>query len=93
MEIFLAFVGLVGIVFLTSAFSTWVLSNLWGWYVTPIFGLAVPQLHLLYGLVLVVAFLQHSQPRSNDTSTLIAENIAKGLVFLFFGWAVHAMWG
>jgi hypothetical protein len=95
MEILLAFVGLVGLVFLTTLFTTWVLSNLWAWYITPIFGLAVPQLHLLYGLVLIVAFISHSQNRNTgkDVGTLIAESLAKGIVFLFFGWIVHITWG
>ena len=51
----LSFVNMLAVI----PFRALVLSWLWYWFVTPVFGLSVPSLPLLYGLTLVASFLTH----------------------------------
>lgn len=88
--ILLLYCGTTVLIFGTALFNTWVLSHLWGWFVTPIFGFAVPKLYLLYGLILTIAFFQHIEPTKNKT-TAVFESIIKGFVILGFGWTVQAL--
>lgn len=86
------FVGTMSILFGTAAFNAWVLSHLWVWYITPIFGYVVPKLYLLYGLILTAAWFQRAEPKEGkSTAETVIESLVKGLVILGFGWAVQAM--
>lgn len=85
------FVGTMAILFGTAAFNAWVLSHLWVWYITPIFGFMVPKLYLLYGLILTAAWFQRAESTGKSTSDTVIESLVKGFVILGFGWVVQAM--
>lgn len=85
--------GYIALILLITLFNTWVLSELWGWYITPVFAIAVPKLYLLYGLVLFAALMTNSAGKSNETlsySNIAARGVAKGISCLVIGWAVQA---
>ncbi len=81
----------LGVMFLISLFSLCVLSSLWTWYITPVFHIAVPELHYLYGLSLIVAYFSSSSAKGKSVSDLLAESLTKSIVILSLGWLVHVI--
>lgn len=78
----------VGILCLTALSAMWkgyVLTVLWAWFVTPIFGLPLLALAPAIGLSLVVSFLtyQHgvAQDDKGDFSDRMAKGVAMGLLW------------
>ncbi len=71
-----------------------VLSALWGWFITPLFGIPVPPLPMVAGLSMVAKFLTHSQQSTyQDHKTNWESDLVMGLVApwltLFVGWLIH----
>ncbi len=84
-------------IIVSSLMNGWVLSILWDWFVSPLFGLPPLSIAAAIGFSLVAGMLTKQETQSNnegkETSTLIAEMIAKSvispLVILLFGWVVN----
>lgn len=69
----------------------WVLKVLWGWFVTPALGLAVPSLPLLMGLCLVTGMMTRGLGRSTPIHTGKTDGwapILAPLFALFTGWII-----
>lgn len=83
-------IGIIVIGMLLVVFNCFILSTLWGWFITPDFGLKVPSYPVLYGLMLIIAFVG---PTSNEESykKAIFTGLAKSIIILSFGWIVHAI--
>lgn len=64
----------VGLMVALGALHAWVLSKLWTWFVTPIFGIETPALPLLFGLSLIVSLMTH-QTQPNCTKDKDKENL------------------
>jgi hypothetical protein len=100
--LFLAmFVGFLGYAALVSIFDGWVISKLWLWFMTPIFGLhplTVPQ---CIAVALVVNYLTHYLAKttqdfkdSKDSkwsaiSTVVLTPFLTGFMFLLMGLIVR----
>lgn len=93
-------VGLVSISLVALVFAALVdgytLSQMWSWFVSPIF--QVPQLTIPYaiGISLIVSMLTYRKPNESDKKKEIAELIGEligttltPLFFLGAGWVVH----
>lgn len=78
---------LVGLWF---AFAAWVL---WGWFVTPAFGVAQPSLPMLFGVLLTWRAITYEMPKK-DSDTADLKTKAIFVVFgpallIGFGWLVR----
>jgi len=93
MEILVAIVLGALVLFLVALFNTFVLSQLWVWYITPAFNIQCPKLYVLYGLVLTVGFFSSGMTKTENKSIpdQISASLSKGIVILLFGWAVQAI--
>ena len=49
------------ITFLTALFYSFIFSLMWVWYITPVFGVAVPKLYMLYGLLITSMLIFNGQ--------------------------------
>ena len=77
-----------------SVFNMWVLAMMWVWYITPTFNIAVPALHIIYGLVLIVTFVSGRESAKDKSYTdLIIVGLSHGIVVLALGWFVHVIFG
>ena len=94
---FLALVGVVALLVISSVLNGWVLSILWGWFFVPV--LDLPQLSTIQaiGIAMVVSYLtyQHieSDSSKDDTTTALVKAffmaIFRPLLTLLFAWIVH----
>lgn len=72
-----------------------VLKALWGWYMTPTFGLPAISLAQAIGIILIISLLTTSQYTGQDDMDVEAHiheaiyMIAYPLLILLFGWIVH----
>lgn len=57
--VFAATVLIGTLVFVALVWRAYVLVVLWGWFVTPMFHLAVPSLHVAVGLIAITSLLTH----------------------------------
>jgi hypothetical protein len=80
-----------------SIMEGWVLSKLWGWFVSPLFGVPSLSIAAAIGFALVISMLTHQSTSSDsnkdkDWTNLVAAVIAKTvftpLMFLLFGYIV-----
>jgi len=74
----------------------WVIGKLWGWFITPQFGLAAPKLWMLYGLVLTFRMFESSTRPDDDKpkDKLVQKFLISAifpLLFLSTGWFAHWM--
>ena len=73
----------------------WVISILWGWFLTPVFAVAVPSIPLCIGLAYVADAMHPNSKSADKGSTLdrVGALIGRGICFpmfsLLFGWIVH----
>lgn len=82
----LGFFFVIGLAILWEAY---VLTILWGWFVTPTFGLAVPSLLMMAGLALVVGQLTTQYvPSKKDDHWMWASIFIKPTFVLLMGWVV-----
>jgi len=93
MEILLRTIGALGLVAILAILRGWVLSILWGWFVTPTFSIAVPPLSFVIGLALTISYLTQSNAYIKDKYRERPASIAvQGLTLPFFallvGWIV-----
>lgn len=82
---------------LSSMWSGYVLSILWGWFVVPTFGLPSLSVVTAIGIAIVVSYLTHQiytgreekKEWSEKFADMIGYGILKPLIALGFGWVVH----
>lgn len=81
-----------------TIFRAWVMQQLWGWFVLPGFGVAVPSMAILLGLsTLIGMFVYHDTPRTRDDTVADAAlrtgatMFAWPLMSLAVGW-VYQHW-
>lgn len=90
--IFVLFCGIVGVVAAGAAWGGYVLTILWGWFVTPQFNLPALSIPVAIGLDLVAGLLTHQYvPRSSDKKKQYEPLFflfAAPAVALLVGWAV-----
>lgn len=98
---FLIFIGgvvaFIGIWALSSIWSGYVLSVLWGWFIVPTFHLPPLSVVTAIGIAIVVSYLTHQIDRDDDKkrewsetfTKMIGWGIIKPLIALCFGWIVH----
>lgn len=76
---------------ITSIFTGFTLSILWGWFVVPlgVMALSIPQ---SLGISITIAFLTHQPHKSDDEVgfwATIAQGVIKCVLFLALGWIYH----
>jgi hypothetical protein len=79
--------------FIPSALlNAWALRILWGWFITPEFGLAVPGYWMAAGLSMTVRFVtsQYSEDHRKWNEKMMY-SISLPLFAVLFGWIVHAL--
>jgi hypothetical protein len=94
-EKYTATIGGIVLVLAAMLFNTWIVSCLWGWYLTPVFQLAVPKLYLIFGIVLIVKHLSGYIPREDKDEKIVLAIVGafvRGGGVLFIGWTVQAIW-
>lgn len=88
-------IGLVGGLIVYGAIvGAVVVSALWGWFITPTFGIAVPPLPVVAGLSLFAHYVTYqSQSTYKDHSTNGVQDSVVGMLYpwlaLFIGWLIH----
>lgn len=91
-------VGFIGAVVGIALWRAWVLTQLWGWLVIPLFHLPPLRLVGAYTISLIVGFLTTSltpTPAEKETSTsaTVIRNFILALILpaisLFMGWIAH----
>lgn len=65
-SLFGKFVAVLVFVPVAIAVRTLVLASMWGWFVTPAFGLSVPPLWVVYGLLLFAVLVCHRDSNVRD---------------------------
>lgn len=87
-----AIVAVVG----EAIMNGWVLSILWGWFVSPLFGLKELAIAPAIGFSLVVGMLTHQESgeqkeRSNFENVVLifGRAVVSPLITLFIGWIVY----
>lgn len=90
----LAVLGVVAVV-VVSITNGWALSVLWGWFVTPIFGITAPTIPMAIGFSLVVGMFSSSSSSSDkEKSTgqiigsIIGVAIFRPAFAVFMGWVI-----
>lgn len=94
MENFIKFIGIFVFSLLISFFNAWVLSKMWGWFVSQAFGFAVPKLYVLYGLMVTLVLFSNTnavKDKEKEISTILIERFSTGVVVLILGWVTQAM--
>lgn len=77
-------IGIIAIGLLSGVLSGYVLSVLWGWFISPVFGLPELSIMQALGLALIVTFLTgESSPKGEDTRSTGEIMIAVFLRLLF----------
>jgi hypothetical protein len=70
-------------------FDGWVLSVVWGWFITPVFNVNLTIVQAI-GFNLVVSLLIPHPLESKETIyDAIINDIEHGLLVLFIGWILH----
>ena len=88
-------IGLLAIAPL-AVLNGWVITVMWGWFITPQFGLVAPSLVNAIGLALFVGLFRGSQPTDDDDDMALAVGKAIGrsvvspLFTLAIGFVVQA---
>lgn len=83
-----------------TAWLAYAASLLWGWFITPTFGIPVPGLWMIAGLLLVMRLPDITRPSDTDTRDLrekVNDSIATAaiapLFLIGFGWICHTLTG
>lgn len=102
MAVLIAIIGIVGLFVGLTIYGTlvgaFVLSALWGWFITPLFGTPVPPLPMVAGLSLAIRYVaSHTESQYEDHKIAWTPNVVTGLVspwvVLFGGWLIHSWAG
>jgi len=75
-----------------TLFEGWVLSVLWGWFITPVFQIASPTYLQCVGIGIVVSMLTYHPRASNKDDkpwTAAGNMFLAPFMFLFCGWLIH----
>jgi hypothetical protein len=83
----------VAAILLIVPFAYWkafVAAKLWDWFVTPLFGVAVPSLTMLVGLMILVQLVTNPTKPAEDPDKSPAERIAAsiGWTLMYYGFAL-----
>lgn len=97
---------MVGLSVAHGLFNSYVLVEMWGWFITPTASLAVPSMATAYGLMLVVSLLtynyskptkeQEAEAEAAPWGTMLERSATRALTVLSLwgiGYAVHSLWG
>lgn len=72
--------------------NAYVFSYLWAWFITPVFGVAVPALYILFGLMLTIVFLGGSHSLQGKSQfEYVIRIVKRGAVVLAIGWLAQAI--
>jgi hypothetical protein len=81
----------------SALLNGWAISVLWGWFVTPLFGLPLLTIPYAIGLGLVISmFIPSTASETKDKGwseiliALIAKVVATPLAAIAMGWIVHS---
>ena len=74
-----------------SIFRAFVISKMWGWFVTPVFEIKVPDLYLIIGLELIVNLLKYNNTSDKSLAVITVDSITKSSIILFLGWIIWAL--
>ena len=94
----IAVLGFLALLVIASVYgvlsASFVLSILWGWFITPLFGMPAPPMPLLAGLFLTVGYLTKGNStryknHDEDTPYVATVAIAGPWLVLLFGWLIH----
>jgi len=83
-------------VVLSNILSGYVLSILWGWFITPTFGLPLLSIPIAIGLSLVIRYLTQDYNNTKNKDESFAYSLCKALIYstikplfaLLMGWVV-----
>lgn len=82
---------------LIGLYRAWVLTLFWGWYIVSSFGLPAMSLLTAYGIVLIVSCFTFKQDATKVALTFevaisqVVSSLLATTIFLFYGWAAHAI--
>ena len=93
--------GSIGLVFAAILVRAWVLTELWGWFIVPTFGVAAINMPVALGISLTVALftqhLQHDKTEENPPTTvagilghILGKAIFAPLITWVFGWIIQS---
>jgi len=80
---------------LIAIWTAWIVTILWGWFVSPVYRIQPPSLVLLAGMIVTLRFVvwHRVQPTKKGVWRDIGESIAFNLLFggmvLLEGWLLH----
>jgi hypothetical protein len=82
---------LVAALVLLAALNGWVLHVLWGWFVTPTFGVAAPSVAMCLGLGLTANLFIHTGDSTKEKAWWkpLLEGFLRAVVVLGVGYIVH----
>lgn len=97
------FITVIGVIFsflilgvISSIWNGYAISVLWGWFITPVFGLPILNIPQAIGLGLIITFLTQAidcRKDEDDTKTQIIKSIfiiiLRPLFALLIGYIVH----
>lgn len=97
MAAFGGFVGLIGLLAISSLWRGYVLTVLWAWFVVPTFGPPALAIAPAIGLAMVVSFLTHQSDATKEPEGDFSARMAKALAYalvmpafvLGIGWIVQ----
>lgn len=76
--------------------SGYVMTILWGWFVTPAFGLAVPSIPIMLGLSLILSYITHQTIYTEDNRepntmlwSALVHSLVRPLITLGVGYIIH----
>ena len=102
MVVLIAIIGIIGVVGGAIVYgvivSAIILSALWGWFLTPLFGVPVPPPPLVVGFSIVVHYLSYQDTPSyknhevNTTYDIVIGMIRPWIIF-FIAWCTHLWLG
>lgn len=88
-------VGIAALLALTSIWSGYVLSVMWGWFIVPVFHAPALSIPVAIGFSLVVSYLTHQmtpnserKPGWDEFGSSMAYAFIKPAIALLFGWIV-----
>ena len=91
---FLLIIGIILVLALSTMWSGFILSILWGWFIVPIFGLPTLSVTAAIGVALTFGYfirgLATAHVDKEKTGELIISAFTTSLIFLFIGWIVKS---
>ena len=87
----LGIIGLIAVIPLSSIFNGWVLSVIWGWFVSPLFHLPEPRIPFAIGISVITGLLTRSSCKKSDDhwSVAIISSFTVPASYLLMAWIVR----